>query len=454
VFATSGNRGQYNTSYKEFAPRLGFAYEVMPKLVMRGGYGIFYPRQYPGVPIIPGYASETPYIASTNGIAPCNGCMLRNAFSSGLVPVVGNTQGGLTNVGFSAGAVSPTRKTYYSEQWSYGFQYAPTTSDVIELSYVGNHSVHVTTSGLNLNQLDAKYLSMGNALDTLVPNPFFGHITSSGCGLDQATVQQGQLLRPYPEFCDVTENLDPAGNGTYNALDFNYTHRATKDLTLLASYTFSKFLDNIGGPTTWANTSANFSENIRNVYNLAAEKSVDANDVTHSLVLSYVYELPVGRGKKLGSGMNSVLNAIVGGWQTSGIATFKGGFPLRINVGNLNEFGIGQNVNVVGDYHVANQTLTQWFNPAAFAQASKWELGNAPRYFSDLRSPGYKNIDLSIQKYFPVHESVRFQFRLDMFNAFNHVNFYKPNTFMGGGFGTINAAWGPRLMQAALKLYW
>ena len=228
VFATSGNRGQYNTSYKEFAPRLGFAYEVMPKLVMRGGYGIFYPRQYPGVPIIPGYASETPYIASTNGVAPCNGCMLRNAFSSGLVPVVGNSQGGLTNVGFSAGAVSPNRKTYYSEQWMYGFQYAPTTSDVIDLSYVGNHSVHVTTSGLNLNQLDPKYFSMGDALDNLVPNPFFGHITSSGCGLDRATVQQGQLLRPYPEFCDVNENLDPAGDGTYNALDVNYTHRASQ----------------------------------------------------------------------------------------------------------------------------------------------------------------------------------------------------------------------------------
>jgi hypothetical protein len=296
---------------------------------------------------------------------------------------------------------------------------------------------------------------MGNALDNLVPNPFFGHITSSGCGLDGATVRQGQLLRPYPEFCNVTENLIPGGNGTYNALDINYTHRVTQGLTLLASYTFSKFLDNVGGPTTWANTSANFGENIRNVYNLAAEKSVDPNDITHAFVLSYVYELPVGKGKKLGGGMNKVANAVIGGWQTSGIATFKGGFPLRINVGNLNEFGIGQNVNVVGDYHVSNQTMAQWFNPAAFVQAPKWTLGNAPRYFSDLRAPGYNNWDMSIQKYFPIHEEVRLQFRLDMFNAFNHVNFYKPDTNFGsGGIGTLNAAWGPRQMQAALKLYW
>jgi hypothetical protein len=154
--------------------------------------------------------------------------------------------------------------------------------------------------------------------------------------------------------------------------------------------------------------------------------------------------------------MNSVLNAIVGGWQTSGVATFKGGFPMRINVANLSEFGFGQNVNVVGDYHVSHQGLNQWFNPAAFEQVtSKWDLGNAPRYFSDLRAPGYNNWDMSIQKYFPIYESVRLQFRLDMFNAFNHPNFYKPDTNFGSGsIGRLNAAWGPRQMQAALKLYW
>ena len=181
---------------------------------------------------------------------------------------------------------------------------------------------------------------------------------------------------------------------------------------------------------------------------------MDATDITHSFVLNYVYEFPVGHGRKFGSGMNKVLNAIVGDWQTSGIATFKGGFPLRIYGPNLNAFGVGQNVNVVGNYHVSNQNIYQWFNPAAFEQAPQWTLGNAPRYFSDLRSPGYNNWDISIQKYFPIRESVRFQFRWDMYNAFNHVNFYVPNTTMGPGFGTINASWSPRLMQVAFKLYW
>ena len=101
--------------------------------------------------------------------------MLQNAFPGGLVPVVGNSSGGLTNVGFDTSAVAPNRKTYYDQQWMYGFQYAPTSNDVIDLTYVGNHSVHVLASGLNLNQLDPKYFSMGAALLNQVPNPFFGH---------------------------------------------------------------------------------------------------------------------------------------------------------------------------------------------------------------------------------------------------------------------------------------
>src|SRR4029453_18523563 len=130
------------------------------------------------------------------------------------------------------------------------------------------------------------------------------------------------------------------------------------------------------------NASANFSENIRNVYDLAAEKSVDATDVPHSLVLSYVYELPIGRGRRYGSDMNAVVDAVVGGWQTSGIWTAKSGFPLTItSSGNgLNYFGAGQHVDVVGDYRLGDRSRTPGFNTSAFAVAAPWSLGNAPRY--------------------------------------------------------------------------
>jgi len=462
-FASSGQRGLFDINHKDFAPRIGFAYQLMPKLVMRGGYGVFYPPTYRGTGPAPGFSSDTPYIASNNNnLTPAN--TLSSAFSGGLIPITGNSLDGLTNVGFGVTAVSRSRKTYYDQQWMYGFQFAPTSNDVLDVTYVGNHGVNVNASGLNLNQLDPKYFSMGNALLTQVRNPFFSIITSSGCNLDQPTIAQGQLLRPHPEFCDINENQAPAGSSSYNALDVNYTHRVSQGLTLLASYTFSKFMDNVGGPENWASASANFSENIRNVYNLAAEKSVDATDTPHSFVLSYVYELPVGKGKKFGSGVNGIMNAIVGGWQTSGTLTLKQGFPLTVtSSGNgLNYFGVGQHVDVIGDYHVSNPNRSQWFNTSAFAVAAPWSLGNAPRYFSDLRAPNYKNWDLSIQKYFPIQERYRVQFRLDMFNALNHTNYYSPNTFVGptpfdnppGTYGAITQAWTPRQMQAALRFYW
>jgi hypothetical protein len=460
-FASSSDRGLFNTDYKDVAPRVGFTYQAIPKLVVRGGVGVFYPPSFRGTGPTPGFSSDTPYVAiQSNGYTPAN--TLSTAFSSGLVPVTGSADGGLTNVGQSVSAVSRARKSFYVDQWMMGLQYAPTPKDALDVTYVGNRGVHVTASSLNENQIDPKFFSLGDALTAQVANPFYGHITSSGCNLDQSTISQGQLLRPHPEFCDITEENVPAGDSYYHALDVNYTHRASQDLTVMASYTFSKFLDDVGGSTDWATASG--SDTIRNVYNLGAEKSVDANDTPQSFVVSYVYELPVGKGKKFGAGMNGAAEAVLGGWQTSGAVTVKEGFPLAIgSSGNgLTYFGAGQHVDVVGDLHVSDKNRLHWFNNtaagqsgAAFAVAAPWTQGNAPRYFSNLRSPGYKNWDLSIQKFFPIwKELLRGQFRVDMYNGLNHTNYFAPNTTMGGGFGTITEAWAPRQMQGVLKLIW
>jgi hypothetical protein len=456
VFSTPSDRGLYDTDFKNFAPRIGFAYQLLPKLVMRGGYGIFYAPSYRNDPPEPGYTSTTPFLPSNPNYTPEQ--TLSTAFAGGLVPIVGNSQGGLTNVGYNlTSAVAPNRKTFNVQQWMYGFQYAPTANDVIDLTYVGNRGIHVITGSLNYNQLNPSYFSMGNALLNPVPNPFFGHITSSGCSgydLSAATVPQAALLRPYPEFCDIDETDAPGGDSYYDALEVNYTHRVSRGLTLLASYTFSKFIDDVTGPEGWASTSPS---NTRNVYNLGLDRSVDATDTPNSVVLSYVYEIPVGRGKQFASGMNGVMNAFLGGWQTTGIATLKQGFPLGINSGVSTDlyFGAGQNVNVIGDYHIPNPNYNQWFNTSAFAPAAPWTLGDAPRYFSNLRAPNYDNWDMGIQKFFPIKENLRIQFRVDFFNAFNHANLYAPNMSFGSGeFGKITETFTPRLTQAVLKVYW
>ncbi len=270
----------------------------------------------------------------------------------------------------------------------FDIQYAMTPNDLIDASYVGNHGVDILTEGVNYDQLPTQYLSLGNQLLNPVANPFYGHIANSGCGLNQPTVPHGQLLLPYPEFCSVSDSQTPAGFSHYNALELTYTHRFSKGLSLLASYTWSKFIDDTEGTTGWAQTGGDF---FRDNYNLALEKSVDANDIPQSLVVSYIYELPVGKGKAVGSNMGAVSNAILGGWQVTGITTIKDGFPLSISTTINNacgSFGCNQRPNVIGNPGINNPSIYEWFNTQAFAQPAAYTFGNAGRYLSYLRAPG------------------------------------------------------------------
>jgi hypothetical protein len=258
-----------------------------------------------------------------------------------------------------------------------------------------------------------------------------GRLLLTGCGLQNPTIPLQQLLRPYPHFCSVSEQEALVGNSYYDALQLTYTHRFSSGFSVLASYTFSKFIDNVAGNNGWA---ASGPTSIRNYYNLAAEKSVDSNDIPHSLVVSYIYELPVGRGKKVGSAVSAPVNAVIGGRQVSGISTFKQGFPLSIMTANntLGQFGGNRRPNVVGGYHISNPSIDRWFNVAAFQDpANPFDFGNAQRYISQLRSPGYQNWDLAMQKYWHFTESMRLQFRAELFNAWNHPQFYAPNQFLG-----------------------
>ena len=161
------------------------------------------------------------------------------------------------------------------------------------------------------------------------------------------------------------------GGSTYNALQATYTHRWHSGLDMNVSYTYSKFMDDVQGAAGWAFPGSGSS--VRNSYNLAAEHSVDVTDTPHSLVVNYNYELPFGTGKLLGSGWSRPMNAVLGGWQWSGILTAKSGLPLSINpaTNNTGGFGFNQRPNLVAGVNPVpqNQSLTDWINPAAFAAA-------------------------------------------------------------------------------------
>ncbi len=468
VYNNPGNRGLYQFNWDDVAPRIGFAYSVLPKLVLRGGWGLYYSRNYFGGGPSPGYSQSTKWTSSVDGVTVTQ--PLSQAFSTGVLPVTGNALGGLTNVGQGGGGINPYRPDSRIKQFMFGFQYAVTPNDVLDVNYVGNRGTRIILGSMNYGQLDPKYLSMGSALNTSVANPFANalnalNLPASSCGLNAPTVPQAQLLEPYPEFCGgASASQEPVGFSNYNSLQATYTHRVTQGLIFMASYTYSKFLDDTGGPEEWASISSG-GGSIRNYYDLSAEKSVDSTDIPQSLVLNYVYELPVGRGKRFGGGMNGVEDAVAGGWQVSGITHAQAGFPLSIGNANANAaslWGGNQHANLVSGVSYKSGTCPNgqavgskicWFNPAAFTQAPAYTFGDAPRYFSNLRAPGYVDEDLGIQKWFNLTEKFRLQFTAQMFNAFNHTNFDSPDINLGDStMGEISGTQGARQVQLSLKL--
>jgi hypothetical protein len=463
VYNTPGNRNDYHPNWSDVAPRLGFEYGITPHLVMRGGFGIFYTTNRYGAGNSPGYSQSTPWAPSLDGITVDQS--LSQAFSSGVIAPTGNSLGGLTNVGYGGGGTNPYRPDPMVKQYMFGFQYGFTPSDVLDVSYVGNQGTNMILSSMNYGELDPKYLSMGSALNNLVPNPFYGIIQNSSCGLNDKMVPQAQLLLPYPEFCGgASAEQQPIGFSNYNALQVNYRVQATHDLTFMASYTYSKFLDDVGGPESWGSINGG-AGSIRNYYDLSADKSVDANDVPQSAVLNYIYTVPVGRGKRFGGGMSRAANNVVGGWQISGITTMKAGFPLAIGNGGSNPaslWGGDQHATLVPGVSPKQGTCsngnsvkrgTCWFNPNAFAQTPSYQFGDAPRYFSNLRAPGYFDTDLSLEKMFGLSHHFNAEFRAEFFNVFNHVNFQAPDTNYGDStFGQVVNTQAPRQVQLALTI--
>jgi hypothetical protein len=476
VYNTPGNRGLWKTNWRNFGPRVGFAYAVMPKLIFRGGFGMYYARNYQnGQGPNPGYSTSTSWTSSADGITVTQ--PFAQVFSGGLNTVTGNALKGLTNVGQSAGAggtpVNPYRPEPLTKRYTFGFQYALTPNDMLDVNYVGSRGKHIDISSMNYGQLDPKYLSMGSALsDSAGTNPFDSALSSLGLPAMNCPWTVAQSLMPYPEFCGTVSAVnEPVGFNTYNALQAKFTHRFRQGLIFTASYTFSKFLSDVGGAHEWGSINADTGgATIRNYYDLKADKSVDGDDIPHSVVLNYVYELPFGRGKKFGGGMNRGADVIAGGWQVSGITTVQSGFPMSIappGGSSATLYGGNQHVNLTGESfksgtcgtgtptnpYIPVGTAYCFFNPAAFAQAPAYTFGNGPRYYSNLRAPGYFNQDLAISKWFNLGERFRLQFSLQMFNAFNHPNFTIPNATVGDPtMGESSGTMGARQMQAALKL--
>jgi hypothetical protein len=448
-------RGVYDPQFTNVAPRIGLSYSPFEKFVLRAGFGMFYTPamefgDYQGL-TLNGFSQTTPYVGSIDGVTPQN--LISNPFPTGLLQPTGAAAGGATNVGQSVNAVLRTRPTPYVEQWTANFQYEIAPHTILQAAYIGNHGVKLTFNTTSeMNALPPAYLALGNALLQQVPNPFQGVITSGS--LSGPTIAYGQLLRPFPQYTGVENAQAPSAFSNYQALMLSANRRFNNGLQFLASFTWSKYLTNSEGPEGWTNGQA---QSVQNWYDTSLEKSVMSDDIPRSLVLSYIYELPVGKGKAVAPS-NKIVNAIVGGWQVSGVSSFKDGFPLSVTnaTNNSNSFGGGQRPNITGNPTLSNPNIYQWFNIGAFQQPAPFTFGNAPRTLSYLRSQGTINTDASLQKYWQLwNEASKLQFRAEAYNVFNRTQFFAPNTTFGASnFGSIPGALNARSIQVALKLYW
>lgn len=478
-YASSENRRAWKTDKSDWAPRFGFAYKISDKLVMRGGFGIFY---VPASSLITfdqpgqhfGFSTNTTMLASVGGGGLIPFSLLRNPYPQGLTPPTGRSRGLETGLGEFIGQTWPTgdHPTGYKQNFSFGFQYEIQSRMVVEVGYTGFRARKLVygNPNFNPNQLPPSFLSLGQQLDELVPNPFFGQITSGV--LSRPTIPRHRLLRAHPQFDGLTWTRSlPGARANYDALSVKFTRQFAGGLMLLSQYQWSKNLDDASEDQGWAVPSQ-----WRDYYNRRMEYSVSSHDVPHSFVTSFVYDLPIGRGRRYGSGMPAVAQQILGNWQVAAIVRLQSGFPVPVNAPNSNSaYGFPrQNPNLVdrNRLELSRRTPERWFNtctqlangartgcaspdePVAWVQAAPFTIGNGPRYLSNVRSDFIRNTDLVVSKYVRLSESYRLQFRAEFFNAWNTPVFGSPRSFLTGAdfgqnFGTRNA---PRNIQLALKL--
>ncbi len=438
---------QYNWDRNNLAPRFGFAYQVNDKTVIRGGWGNVYgasPQAAQGTVGPYGFRVQSTWVGSLDGITPYN--LFSNPFPQGFSAPPGAAAGLLTGAGGVIQGVLRDTVTPYTMQWNFNIQRALPADITLEAGYVGNRGLQLqrnTESGLDLDQINPVYLSLGSHLNDLVPNPFYGLVDSGVLAAPQ--VSRAQLLRPYPQFTSVIPLFSSGSSSTYHGLQIRFSKRYSHGLQFEGSYVWSKVVDN--------------GSSHQDSYNILPDRSVTSYDIPHRFVIGYIYELPFGRGRRFGSNASGPVNWVLGGWQFNGITTLQSGGPLSISASNVSGLGNpverannnGHPAALSGDVH---QRLNRYFDTSVFSQPAPFTLGNVSPYISNLRAPYVNNFDLSLFKEFFPREYLRIQFRAEFLNAFNRVQFSAPNTSVTStSFGVISSqANSPRQIQFGLKL--
>ncbi len=470
-FADDKKRTPYDGDYNNIQPRVGFAFALNNKTSIRAAYGLFYVVSRHTVKGEVGTAfgftdSSIPW-SLDSGLTQY--ATFANPWPAGLTYPPGRDP--VKFLGMGAGTPLPKDDNPQYQQWNFSIQREVPGRGVLEVNYAGTKGTHLYFGSgdivSQLNILDPIYWGLGRGtsgtgLNALVPNPFFGIITNpTATTYNRPTIQLNRLLRPYPEYTGVggyraSRNI---GNSIYHALQLKYEKRFSHGLSMIAHYTISKMISDSDSSGTDVDWLAGGSS-VQDLKNLRNERSIAVFDRPQRLVVSFDYLLPVGRGRTLGRSMNRLLDAVIGGWELSGITTASSGSPLGITQSASNLWQGNQRPNLIGDPSrpgSPRNKLNNYFNVSAFQQVTPDLIGSTPRFLPSYRGPSLINHDVTLMKNFNIKERKYVQLRLEAYSVTNSPQWGNPGTSFAPGsssFGQISSAGGNRTIQIAAKFYY
>jgi hypothetical protein len=457
-FASDQNRGFWDADADNIQPRAGFAYQLDDRSVLRGGWGIYtVPFVFSNGVFQPGFSQATSIVPTLD-----NGLTIRatldQPWPDGVIDPPGASLGANTFLGQNLSRFAPLDfKNAQNMRYTIGVQRELPHQWLVEGSYVGSKGWDLTTN-IDLNNVPAQYLSTSaqrdqatiNHLTQQVTNPFRGLLP--GTGSNGSTIQRQQLLRPFPHFGNV-QSYNDDGTSTYHSAQFKIEKRFTRGYTILAAYTWSSFKERT---------------NPLNPTDTEYEERYSNFDVPHRFVISGIWELPFGQGRRWADS-GGLTNALVGGWSVQAIGQLQSGRP--IDFGNV--YFSGDPASLTADYsgdtndpvfdtsgfyfHDAAVQTNGVVDPVKQRNDQRIQLAQNIRYFPSrpgLRGQGLNLWDISIVKRAQFNGRVRMQFHVEFLNAFNHPVFNNPNTDpRNASFGKVTSQNNlPRDIQLAAKI--
>ncbi len=431
--------------WNHFSPRMGFSYELNSKTVLQGGFSVNYLNggayEY-GISkvavnygnLLLGSFTRNSTGSTTPGFGSWDNTQLPVPAPTPFSPALGI---GTTINGFDPNfdGVAP-----YDAVWNIGIQRELPGNMFLTANYTGNRANRLPSQLNPVNQIAPVYLAKyGN----LLGDSYATEGPKLGIGLpyptflnDFPTATVLQALRPYPQYADIFNNFDMNGSSLYHAMQIQVEKRYTNGLSFLVSYNLSRMMSNTSSGFT------SFAARALNKDNQAAEWSIDNNDQTNAVSIAGTYELPFGKGRPF-LNRGGVVNAVLGGWQISPLLTYATGTPLQVTVpgdplgnGTSNRPNVVPGVPLQFSYQNVYKGLPV-LNAAAFQDPGPWAIGDEKRYLSGLRNQFLSNENLSLAKYFPVGERVKFKLEIEYFNVLNRVN------LSGGNCGVVTSLTDP-----------